>query len=219
MATDSTGADISSSIVVVDVTPCAAGAQCPACAITFAAAGLCQPGPYLYLYRSAHRLLCSQTAPMTWCTLSKEVNANAHFVCGPPSYLYSVCQVSARSEFDHDCCRPDSFCPTSRLHVVHCSKISDSAHVAQHTLTSATQIACSLTAVFLSVQGQGQLCLAGISMAAGAGAAAVCCQPLFAPHSPGSRLSCCSGPGQHPDYWQQRHQPHCFCCCCWSHFR
>ncbi len=53
MATDSTGADISSSIVVVDVTPCAAGAQCPACAITFAAAGLCQPGPYLYLYRSA----------------------------------------------------------------------------------------------------------------------------------------------------------------------
>ncbi len=54
VATDSTGADISSSIVVVDVTPCAAGAQCPACAITFAAAGLCQPGPYLYLYRSAN---------------------------------------------------------------------------------------------------------------------------------------------------------------------
>ncbi|KAL0020782.1 hypothetical protein WJX79_001465 [Trebouxia sp. C0005] len=52
VATDSTGADISSSIVVVDVTPCAAGAQCPACAITFAAAGLCQPGPYLYLYRA-----------------------------------------------------------------------------------------------------------------------------------------------------------------------
>ncbi|KAL0020772.1 hypothetical protein WJX77_012245 [Trebouxia sp. C0004] len=52
VATDSTGTDISSSIVVVDVTPCAAGAQCPACAITFAAAGLCQPGPYLYLYRA-----------------------------------------------------------------------------------------------------------------------------------------------------------------------
>ena len=51
VALDSTGADISSSIVVVDVTPCATGDECPACAITFAAAGLCQPGAYLYLYR------------------------------------------------------------------------------------------------------------------------------------------------------------------------
>jgi len=57
VALDSTGADISSSIVVVDVTPCATGAVCPACAITFAAAGLCQPGAYLYLYRSA-KLCC-----------------------------------------------------------------------------------------------------------------------------------------------------------------
>ncbi|DBA80580.1 TPA: hypothetical protein ACH3X1_007841 [Trebouxia sp. C0004] len=52
VALDSTGADISSSIVVVDVTPCAIGHVCPACAITFAAAGLCQPGAYLYLYRA-----------------------------------------------------------------------------------------------------------------------------------------------------------------------
>ena len=51
IAVDSTGTDISSSIVVVDVTPCATGDECPACAITFAAAGLCQPGAYLYLYR------------------------------------------------------------------------------------------------------------------------------------------------------------------------
>lgn len=51
VALDSTGSDISSSIVVVDVTPCATGDVCPACAITFAAAGLCQPGAYLYLYR------------------------------------------------------------------------------------------------------------------------------------------------------------------------
>lgn len=51
VALDSTGADISSTIVAVDVTPCKAGAVCPACDITFAAAGLCKPGPYLYLYR------------------------------------------------------------------------------------------------------------------------------------------------------------------------
>jgi hypothetical protein len=57
VALDSTGADISSSIVVVDVTPCATGDVCPACAITFAAAGLCQPGTYFYLYRSAAFLM------------------------------------------------------------------------------------------------------------------------------------------------------------------
>lgn len=65
MALDSTGSDISSSIVVVDVTPCATGEVCPACAITFAAAGLCQPGAYLYLYRCVAflmltPLLCAQ---------------------------------------------------------------------------------------------------------------------------------------------------------------
>ena len=62
IAVDSTGTDISSSIVVVDVTPCATGDECPACAITFAAAGLCQPGAYLYLYRSVGRVFThSQT--------------------------------------------------------------------------------------------------------------------------------------------------------------
>jgi len=159
---------------------------------------------------------CSQTRPLTWCTLHKEQCQCSVCLC-PPSYLHSVGQVSAMP--DHDCCRPDSFSPTGRLHVVQFSDIFDSAQVAQHTLSSTMQIACSLTAVFLSVQSQGQLCLAGISLAAGAGAAAVCCHPLLASHSPGSRLSCCSGPSQHPDYRQQRHQPHCFCCCCWSHFR
>lgn len=125
--------------------------------------------------------------------------------------------MSARS--DHDCCRPDTFCPTSRLHVVQVSDIFDPAHVAQHTQSSTMPIACSLTAVCLIVQGQGQLCLAGISLAASAGAAAVCCHPLLAPHPPGSRLGCCSGTSQHPDYKQQCHQPHCVCCCCWSHIR
>lgn len=52
VATDGSGVDISSSIIVVDVTPCGTGAgTCPACDITFAAAGLCPPGSYLYLYR------------------------------------------------------------------------------------------------------------------------------------------------------------------------
>ena len=51
VALDSTGADISSTIVAVDVTPCKAGAACPACDITYAEAGLCLPGPYLYVYR------------------------------------------------------------------------------------------------------------------------------------------------------------------------
>ena len=52
VATDSTGQDISSSILVVDVTPCGTGTgTCPACDITFAAAGFCPPGSYLYLYR------------------------------------------------------------------------------------------------------------------------------------------------------------------------
>ena len=57
IAVDSSGNDISSSIIAVDVTPCASNAQCPACDITFAAAGLCLPGPYLYLYRYEHALL------------------------------------------------------------------------------------------------------------------------------------------------------------------
>lgn len=53
---DSTGKDISSSIIAVDVTPCSTGEVCPACDISFAAAGLCLPGPYLYLYRYCLRL-------------------------------------------------------------------------------------------------------------------------------------------------------------------
>ena len=52
VATDSAGQDISSSLIVVDVTPCG-GDTCPACDVTFAAAGLCPPGSYLYLYRSS----------------------------------------------------------------------------------------------------------------------------------------------------------------------
>ena len=53
IALDSTGRDISSSIVAVDVTPCRNGTVCSACDITYAAAGLCLPGSYLYLYRYA----------------------------------------------------------------------------------------------------------------------------------------------------------------------
>ncbi|KAL0024068.1 hypothetical protein WJX79_002467 [Trebouxia sp. C0005] len=49
---DSTGKDISSSIIAVDVTPCSTNDVCPACDISFAAAGLCLPGAYLYLYRA-----------------------------------------------------------------------------------------------------------------------------------------------------------------------
>lgn len=48
---DSTGKDISSSIIAVDVTPCSTSEVCSACDISFAAAGLCLPGSYLYLYR------------------------------------------------------------------------------------------------------------------------------------------------------------------------
>ena len=55
VATDSTGQDISSSLLIVDVTPCGTGSYCPACDITFAAEGLCPPGSYLYVYR----YLCS----------------------------------------------------------------------------------------------------------------------------------------------------------------
>ncbi len=51
VALDSTGKDISSSIIAVDVTPCASTTTCSACDITFAAAGLCLPGSYFYLYR------------------------------------------------------------------------------------------------------------------------------------------------------------------------
>ena len=212
MATDSTGADISSSIVVVDVTPCAAGAQCPACAITFAAAGLCQPGPYLYLYRSANcihmlsdrtnDLVHTQQGTMPMLTPSVALQLI-------PVQLVRCSQGLSMTVADQTASAPPADFMLDSL----------AASLAQHTLFFTMQIACSLTAVFLSVQGQGQLCLAGISMAAGAGAATVRCRPLLAPHAPGSRLSCCSGPGQHPDYWQERHQPHCFCCCCWSHFR
>lgn len=48
---DSTGKDICSSIIAVDVTPCSTNEVCPACDISCAAAGLCLPGSYLYLYR------------------------------------------------------------------------------------------------------------------------------------------------------------------------
>ena len=80
MALDSTGTDISSSIVVVDVTPCATGDVCPACAITFAAAGLCQPGAYLYLYRCVAFLMLN---PLLCAPLSLTQNALGSFRLQP----------------------------------------------------------------------------------------------------------------------------------------
>ncbi len=61
---DSTGKDISSSIIAVDVTPCSTSEVCPACDISFAAAGLCLPGSYLYLYRYCN-CLTPKTAPVS----------------------------------------------------------------------------------------------------------------------------------------------------------
>lgn len=78
---DSTGKDISSSIIAVDVTPCSTNDVCPACDISFAAAGLCLPGAYLYLYRYCLSLPHTKATPVSHVHLAEGPRPGRHPIC------------------------------------------------------------------------------------------------------------------------------------------